>query len=215
MAKQREGNPRRLKILYTPTQANMLIMSKLRPMLKGCVFSKLPHDEDIRQGILRGYAPQDKTIFIWGDGTGHVDSFDYTSRARIRRKLNLDPHPDEYCSEADGSNVVGYTDRGYFDGRGNLNYANHMTFSQRDGMNIFTSSSSGGASLVGEMARMTIGIAIGRENLGFFRDARRWVEGTEGELAVTLDCDLIRGFPVLEKFLAPRAPSPQPRSSCC
>ncbi len=206
---------RRIKVLYSPTQANRLMISKLRrlPMLEGIEFSRLPEDVGERREILMCQKDRRNTLLIWGNGEAHDDSYFNTLRTLPgngkRLKVNLDPHSDEYVSDDDGGDYDFENQCAKRDSISCLNYATHMSFTERSGVEIFTTNTIADTNiftgLIKEVASIIAERITGRGLRRFVRAAGKFIRKFVGEVDVTLDLDLVRGIPVMEKYLVPNS----------
>ncbi|MFH2106835.1 MAG: hypothetical protein ABII22_06245 [Candidatus Micrarchaeota archaeon] len=151
----------KLIVYYSPTQANQVIVSKLRLLerLGQCEFIGLHQDQERRVEQLLKI--EGKAAFLWGDGYQHCESYFFT-RTGIRLKLNIDAHAD--C----GSD-------GYVSAR------SHMAFT-RDNQKI----------------EIITPIKSTEERI---RAVNRGLEFADGEVGVTVDCDVFPGFPAKKEWI--------------
>jgi len=204
----RQRNPSRtgVSVVYSPTRSNSLIVSKIRhlPVLDRIAFAPLPEKASERRNILANMASNEKTIFMWGDGHCHDESYHFTSRpltSRVRRlKVNLDAHSDEYVSMDDGGDIDFETRKPL---RGNLKFmtfANHMSCTEAEGVEIFTTEKMN-RGVLAEIADTFVQIMTNRGMIKFVESASEKVLSFEGEVDLTLDLDLVRGIAVEQEFM--------------
>ncbi|MFH2101129.1 MAG: hypothetical protein ABII71_03515 [Candidatus Micrarchaeota archaeon] len=198
-------------VAYAPTQANRLVLSKIRalPMLDGIAFSPLPDNRPERIGLLQNILQRENVLFLWGDGQHHDESYHFTARPATegmrRLKVNLDPHSDEYTCLGGGD---GFDFETMKPKRGNLRlmtFANHMSCTEADGVRIFTSERMNNGGLVSAIMREFTDVLLQKiTNQGmmrFVKTASMKAISFAGEVDLTLDLDLVRGMPVMEKFM--------------
>jgi hypothetical protein len=116
-------------------------------------------------------------------------------------KINLDPHPDEHEGDDDGSGMDFETLRPKIESLKYINFGNHMTYTERSGVDIFTSASHlRNTRFVKALIREITGISMH----SLLAKSRRLVAGFHGDIALTIDNDLLKGFPVRSEFIHPR-----------
>lgn len=111
----------KLRVFYSPTPSNRIIVAKLQTLekLKSCEFTPLVEEEARRRRQLRNI--RGRAAYLWGDGNNHHESYDFTIQGRMKLKINVDHHTDD--SEA----------------RSELDCGNHMAWSRRNGKRILIS----------------------------------------------------------------------------
>ncbi|MBU0527687.1 MAG: hypothetical protein ABH983_03100 [Candidatus Micrarchaeota archaeon] len=204
-------NPSKAKVnvAYSPTSSNSIIVSKIRhlPMLDGIAFTPLPEKDPERREALVNMTNRERTLFLWGDGHHHDESYHFTSRpltSRVRRlKVNLDAHSDEYVSMDDGGDIDFETHKPL---RGNLKFmtfANHMSCTEAEGVEIFTTEKMN-VGVLTEMADIFVQIITNRGIVKFMDIACARALSFDGEVDLTLDLDLVRGMAVELEFMQKR-----------
>ncbi len=203
---QRNPSKSRLNVAYSPTRSNSIIVSKIRhlPMLEGITFAPLPENNSERRTILANMTSRERTVFLWGDGHCHDESYNFTSRPLAdgtkRLKVNLDAHCDEYVSMDDGGDMDFETMKPM---RGNpkfMTFANHMSCTEAEGVEIFTTDRMNNG-VLSEMANTFVQIMTKRGMIKFVKSACEKALSFEGEVDLTLDLDLIRGIAVEPVFM--------------
>jgi hypothetical protein len=203
-----ERNPSKagVTVAYSPTSSNSLILSKIRhlPMLDGITFTPLPKKSSERKGILANMTNRERILFMWGDGHHHDESYHFTSRPVAegvqRLKINLDPHSDEYTSMDDGGDMDFETRKPL---RGNpkfMTFANHMSCTEADGIEIFTTEKMN-SGILAEIADTFVQIMTNRGMIKFVKTASMKALSFEGEVDLTLDLDLVKGIAVEQEFV--------------
>jgi len=200
-------------VAYSPTKSNRLILAKIRPlpMLDGIGFAPLPKGQADRLELITKMSPESRrnTLFLWGDGKHHDESYYFTARPETkgvkRLKVNLDPHSDEYTCLSSGDGIDFKTMKPK---RGNLelmSFANHMSCTEANGVEIFTTERLTTGSIMGmffrEVADLIIQGITKRGMMRYIRAASDRISSFDGEVDATLDLDLVRGIPVLEQFI--------------
>ncbi len=209
MSQQRNPSKSKVTVAYSPTRSNTLILSKIRhlPMLDGINFTALPEKTPERREALANMTNRKRTLFMWGDGHCHDESYHFTSRPvaeGIRRlKINLDAHSDEYTSMDDGGDMDFETHKPL---RGNLKFmtfANHMSCTEAEGVEIFTTEKMN-VGFLAEIADTFVQIMTNRGMIKFVNTASEKALSFEGEVDLTLDLDLVRGMAVEPEFMQKR-----------
>jgi hypothetical protein len=113
-----------------------------------------------------------RAAYIWGDGLDHDDSYPFTKNTGILVKGNIDHHDDtrSYATM--------------------LNFYNHMTFTERDGVRIITPRT---ANFPEKYHWEVMQRAI--------RAIKQCAVMNEGEIALTIDLDALGRFPVHPSFV--------------
>lgn len=197
-------------VAYSPTQANRLFISKAMPLLGNCGFEELPAGRGERLAALADLRKRRNIMFLWGDGEKHDESHFFTMRpvpeGSRRLKINLDPHCDEYVSQDDGGDIDFTNMEPRRSSPDCLDCSNHMTHTKDTGVEIFTCATSASRTIAGECISAFCDLLVqkftGGGMIRFLRAAIAKAASFEGEVDATLDEDLVRGLPVIQRFLS-------------
>lgn len=197
------GQPLRKMVLISPSPTNRKLWGKIQPLLgRDCSAMLLPGDGEKRAGFLEKIDDTRKFLLIGGNGREHGESYFFTRGSGISLKINIDAHPDEYVSDDDGGDLMDVNGRLVYvlDCVERLSCSNHMSYTKREGIQIYTVDAVTGSALNLFQDSM----------MRFLKGAQaRAASEDDGEVALTMDVDGIKGMPVLEQYESGQTTSAQ------
>ena len=161
-----------MDVYYRPTSSNCMFVSKVgqRNAFSSCRF--VPLEEGFNKRIMQLQQINGRAAFIWGDGCSHDESYFFTKSTKVKVKANIDYHDDNYL----------YT--------GKVTCANHMRRAAMDGIETIVPSFD---------VPIEQHFVVPYYNL-LSQIRSRAADLGKGELALSVDADLIKNFPAFLKW---------------
>lgn len=171
---------RKIRLHYSPTQANRVLVAKLEKVpkiIRTYTFVPLAEEWNERKPQLEKIArTRTRKVFLWGDGTRHHESYYFTRKSGVRLKINVDYHNDVRTRKP-------------------ADYGSHMRCTKDDGVQIITPEQIVSYSGLDPNKRPT------RLEKFLAKTRREGKKFGTNEVALTIDLDGLVGLPVFEEWV--------------